>query len=236
MKEDKRLCINSSLLRHNALIKPASLCGLNWVQCQFYVAFVESMQLAWNSFLWDHTFVAAVKYFFIVEQQKLGFFNSFLSVWVWAEFLNLLANTSHIIVKLPTLHTLHFCCLLYTFDAFVVTKCHCVWAVLEQRQEQCWTMWMGVCAYAAVAAQRWSRLQLSFAHLGLNLRPLLAEWLLLPTGIFYFTFFCLLWIIIKTLALASISWVFRPSYYALHCWYMHKNLQVKWKYAITVKV
>lgn len=91
----------------------------------------------------------------------------------------------------------------------------------------------GACAEAAAAAAlRWSRLQLSFAHLGLNLRPLLTERLLVPTGRFYFTFFCLLWIIFKTLALASISRVFRPSFQGpalfLQAWKSASAAEVEW--------
>lgn len=46
---------------------------------------------------------------------------------------------------------------------------------------------------------------LLFAHLGLYLGPLLEEQLSMPTGRFYFTFFCVLWIFFKTLALYSIK-------------------------------
>lgn len=77
----------------------------------------------------------AVKYFSIVKRQKLGFF-SFFFQRKCAEFLNPLANILLTALTRPVLHTLHSCCLLYTFAAFVVTKYYCEGAVLEQRQEQ----------------------------------------------------------------------------------------------------
>lgn len=148
-----------------------------------------------------------------------------------------------IIVKLPTLHTLHFCCLLYTFAAFVVTKYHCVGAVLEQRQEQCWTVWMGACAEAEAEAEAaavwwwWSRLQLSFCPLGLEFEAFVdgadpgANWQIL----FYFLLCSLnnsqkVWLWPQLVKCSDLQ------FKALYCWYMHNNLQVKWKYAIAAKI
>lgn len=131
----------------------------------------------------------------------------------WAEFLNLLANILLLIVKLPTLHTdfsppAAYCTLLQHLlwlNAIVLELC---WNKGGNNAAAC--EWERVAE--AAAARRWSRLRLSFAHLGLNMRPFVdrvaprANWqilfhfLLSPLNNF-----------LKLLASPSISRVFRPS-------------------------
>ncbi len=208
-----RLCINSSLLRHNAPIKPASLHGLDWVQFQFCVAFTASAQLARNSsycFLWDYINITAVKYCFH-SKIKVGVF----------QFFSFFFPVCRVPISFGKYYVTHHC---KTADAththtsaYHTLLLHLLWLnaiVLElywnksrNNDELC--EW--VCAVAAAAARHWSQLRLSFAHLGLNLRPLLMERFLVPTGSFYVTSLCVLWIFFETFSLASISRVCRPS-------------------------
>lgn len=87
------------------------------VLCSTQLLLYESAQLACNSF-----------YSFLCLWLKSSVFSETTKVWIFQhrEFQHLLENILLIIVKLPMLHTLHSCCLLYTFAALVVTKYHCV--------------------------------------------------------------------------------------------------------------
>ena len=118
-----------------------------------------------------------------------------------------------------------------------MTKYHCVGAVLEQREEQCTSVWIGsVCRGSSGAAALVSA-SAQFCSLGLEFEAFVdgaapgANWqILFYFSFVFFKYILKLWLWPQLVERSDLQ------FKAVYCCRRRKHLQVKWKYAAAAEI